>query len=61
MLYEVITVNATLLLEQEVEYDTLVQVMDTVRVTARFDEAEGRVIQYELFPEISIGDAPRLN
>ncbi len=55
------TVNATLLLEQEVEYDTLVQVMDTVRVTARFDEAEGRVIQYELFPEISIGDAPRLN
>ncbi len=55
------TANATVLLEQDIAYDTLVQVMDTVRVAERLDEAQSRVVQYELFPEISIGDAPLLN
>lgn len=47
---------ATLLMEQDISYDTLVQVMDTVRV-ARVIQA-GAVVKAELFPDISIGDAP---
>lgn len=47
---------ATLLMEQDISYDTLVQVMDTVRV-ARGVQA-GTVVKAELFPDISIGDAP---
>jgi biopolymer transport protein ExbD len=50
--------DATILLEPEVSYDLLVQVMDTVRVFEA--EAAGMPIQAELFPEISIGDAPVL-
>ena len=48
--------EATLLLEPEVDYDTLVQVMDAVRVAAV--EEDEIVVLAELFPEISIGDAP---
>jgi len=48
--------DATLLLESDIPYDTLVQVMDHVRV---FEVAEGLgTRQAELFPDISIGDAP---
>ena len=48
--------DASILLEQDIEYDTLVQVMDRVRVT---EEAVGlTVVQRDLFPDISIGDAP---
>ena len=50
-------VDASVLLEADVPYDVLVKVMDAVRVY----EATGTddaVIQAELFPEISIGDAP---
>jgi biopolymer transport protein ExbD len=53
--------NATVLLEQEIPYEVLVQVMDTVRVVERIDESQNRALRYELFPEISIGDAPVLN
>ena len=49
--------NATILAERDTEYDTLVQVMDAVRAYAAF--IEGEVVQAELFPDISIGDAPR--
>lgn len=48
--------NATILPELDTHYDTLVQVMDAVRV-AEVIQA-GSVTRYELFPEISIGDAP---
>ena len=49
--------NVTILAEPRTEYDTLVQVMDAVRMyTAVVD---GSVVQAELFPDISIGDAPR--
>ncbi|NIL94360.1 MAG: biopolymer transporter ExbD [Woeseiaceae bacterium] len=48
--------DAAILLEQDIEYDTLVQVMDRVRVE---EEAVGlSVIRNDLFPDISIGDAP---
>lgn len=48
--------DATLLFEPDVSYDSLVQVMDTVRVVEQ--RQGGRMVQAELFPEISIGDAP---
>lgn len=47
--------EATLLLEPDVPYDVLVQVMDTVRVAVLAGEEE--TLRAELFPEISIGDA----
>ena len=48
--------DATILLESDTPYDTLVQVMDRVRV---FEQGTGAaMIQAELFPDISIGDAP---
>ncbi|MEZ5563518.1 MAG: biopolymer transporter ExbD [Gammaproteobacteria bacterium] len=50
--------NATVLLEPDVSYDTLVQVMDVLR---SYQVGEGRqVVHAELFPDISIGDAPAL-
>ena len=50
-------VDASILLEPEIEYDVLVQVMDTVRLYEAVD-AGAEVLKAELFPEISIGDAP---
>jgi len=49
-------IDATILLESDVAYDVLVQVMDVVRVYEA--ESDGESVQAELFPEISIGDAP---
>ena len=48
--------SATILPEEKTTYDTLIQVMDSVRMfkTVQFGEA----INAELFPSISIGDAP---
>jgi biopolymer transport protein ExbD len=48
--------DAAILLESEIPYDTLVQVMDRVRV-AELVEDDG-VRRRDLFPDISIGDAP---
>jgi biopolymer transport protein ExbD len=48
--------QATILLEPETPYDTLVKVMDHVR---EFDASNGfDSVPAELFPDISIGDAP---
>jgi len=48
--------EASILLEPDTAYDTLVQVMDHTRV---FEAGEGaNTVQAELFPDISIGDAP---
>ena len=47
--------DATILLEQDIAYDTLVKVMDTVRVFP----VPGSTWQVaELFPDVSVGDAP---
>jgi biopolymer transport protein ExbD len=48
--------DATILAEPDTAYDTLVQVMDSVR-TAEVGEGKART-RVELFPEISVGDAP---
>ena len=50
--------DVSILLESEIPYDTLVQVMDRVRV-AEIVEDDG-VRRKDLFPDISIGDAPVL-
>ena len=48
--------DASILLESDIEYDTLVQVMDRVRVEEEIQDDS--VVRSELFPDISIGDAP---
>ena len=55
--------DASILLEQEIPYDTLVQIMDKVRVSVEIetDESDERtLVRTDLFPDISIGDAPVL-
>src|SRR5579864_1863388 len=48
--------DASILLEPDTTYDTVVQVMDHVRV---FEVKQGlNTVQAELFPDISMGDAP---
>ncbi|MDX1404520.1 MAG: biopolymer transporter ExbD [Woeseiaceae bacterium] len=49
--------DAAILLEADIPYDTLVQVMDRVRVAEKIEDQ--RVVRQDLFPDISIGDAPR--
>ena len=49
-------VDATVLLEPQIAYDTLIQVMDRTRVVEV--NAGLSTVQAELFPEVSIGDAP---
>lgn len=50
-------VEARLLLEPDLPYEQMVQLMDTVRVVPVLQDE--RLQQAELFPEISIGDAPQ--
>ena len=45
-----------LLVAEDVDYDTIVQVMDAVRV--RQSTVGGKVVRRELFPLIALGDAP---
>jgi biopolymer transport protein ExbD len=48
--------DATILLEPDISYDRLVQVMDAVRA---FDKpVGGQNLSIELFPDIAVGDAP---
>ena len=51
--------NASILLESDIEYDTLVQVMDRVRIAEEVEE--DAIVRNDLFPDISIGDAPVLD
>lgn len=48
--------DATLLLEPDIPYDALVQVMDTMRLVEQ--RQNNVLVQAELFPNVSIGDAP---
>ena len=50
--------EAAILLEQDIAYDTLVQVMDRVRIELELDEDKESIVRSDLFPDISIGDAP---
>lgn len=48
--------EASVLAEPDTAYDTIVQVMDAMRMTNSVQN--GHVIKAELFPSISLGDAP---
>ena len=48
--------DAAILLESDIPYDTLVQVMDRVRIAEVVEDEE--ITRKNLFPDISIGDAP---
>ncbi|HSG58841.1 MAG TPA: biopolymer transporter ExbD [Woeseiaceae bacterium] len=50
--------DASILLESDIAYDTLVQVMDRVRVEE--EVTDDSIRRNDLFPNISIGDAPVL-
>lgn len=50
--------DVAILLESEIPYDTLVQVMDRVRIAEIIEEDS--IVRRDLFPDISIGDAPVL-
>jgi biopolymer transport protein ExbD len=50
--------DAAILLESDITYDTLVQVMDRVRLEEEIQEES--IVRSDLFPDISIGDAPVL-
>ncbi len=51
------TIAASILLEPEIEYSNLVMVMDAVRAID-IENEDGSFTRAELFPEISLGDAP---
>jgi len=52
-------VEATILAEPDTSYDILVQTMDAVRVAKT--SQSGPAARVELFPDISVGDAPVAN
>lgn len=51
--------DATLLVAEDVDYDTIVQVMDAMRVQQKVEGT--KVSSTSLFPKISLGDAPIAN
>lgn len=50
--------GASVLLEPQIEYDHLIQVMDAVRSTRVPAEDGDELVQVAMFTDISIGDAP---
>jgi biopolymer transport protein ExbD len=50
--------DASVLLEPDIEYDHLIQVMDAVRSAEVPGEGESEMQRIALFTDISIGDAP---
>lgn len=50
--------EATVLMEPDIEYDHLIQVMDTIRGAVIRVEGSEETTNTILFPNISIGDAP---
>jgi biopolymer transport protein ExbD len=50
--------EATVLVEPYVPYEVVVAVMDRVRVAEERDAELNRVNRVELFPSVSVGDAP---
>ena len=50
--------DATVLLEPEIAYDYLIQIMDAVRGAEVREDGSEEVQKMILFPDVSIGDAP---
>jgi biopolymer transport protein ExbD len=50
--------DASVLLEPEIEYDNLIQVMDAIRSTEVTEGSNPRPVKVALFEDIAVGDAP---
>ena len=50
--------DATLLVEPEVEYEDVIHVMDAMKVAVVENKADGEPERIDLFPQLSLGDAP---
>jgi biopolymer transport protein ExbD len=50
--------DASVLMEPDIKYDHLIEIMDAVRSTVVKAEGSGEARKVELFTKISIGDAP---
>ncbi|MGE5189202.1 MAG: ExbD/TolR family protein [Gemmatimonadota bacterium] len=50
--------DATVLMEPDIQYDYLIQIMDAIRGVDVREEETGEIGKTVLFPKISIGDAP---
>ncbi len=50
--------DATVLMEPDIKYDYLIQVMDTIRGARVWEQGSAGAVSRPLFPDISIGDAP---
>ena len=50
--------DATVLMEPDIKYDNLIEIMDTVREAEVRSEGSAEIKRTDLFPKISIGDAP---
>jgi biopolymer transport protein ExbD len=50
--------DASVLMEPDIKYDHLIEIMDAVRQTKVRAEGSGEARNIDLFPKISIGDAP---
>ena len=50
--------DATVLIEPDIQYDYLIQIMDAMRGADVREEGSGEMKKIVLFPKISVGDAP---
>ena len=50
--------DATVLIEPDIQYDYLIQIMDAIREADVLEEGSGEMKKMVLFPKISVGDAP---
>lgn len=50
--------DAIILLEQDIEYETMIHVMDAVKIAEVKKEGREKPQKILLFPQVSIGDAP---
>ncbi len=50
--------DATVLIEPDIQYDYLIQIMDAMRGADVREEESGELKKIILFPKISVGDAP---
>jgi hypothetical protein len=50
--------DATVLIEPDIQYDYLIQIMDAMRGADVREEGSGEMKRIALFPKISVGDAP---
>ena len=50
--------DATILIEPDIEYDYMIQIMDAVRMAELPQEDNEELLRVALFPDMSLGEAP---